>query len=154
MGTKMKMEIHDGVVTFNSSETRDEFLDFLRKLASDDPLIKQAIIPIIENEGIIPNADISFTNLVRNLNSDIHKIPGRIFILWNQMHGQESDPDTKQVLNTKEAAYYIKREPSTVANLARAGVIPAKKVGREWRFLRSNLNTFLKKHGYPAVSHD
>lgn len=148
MKQKMKMKIQDGVVSFDSSDTRDEFLGFLRKLASDDPLIRQAIIPIIEHEGIIPDADMSFTELVRNLGTNIHKVPERIFALWNKMHGQTSDPTSKHVMNTRQAADYTKRDPSTMARLAHTGIIPATKIKGRWQFTRRSLNTFLSKHGY------
>ena len=47
------------------------------------------------------------------------------------------------VLNAVEAAEYLKMHTKTVCRLAREGKIPAKKVGGDWRFLRSVLDRWL-----------
>jgi excisionase family DNA binding protein len=49
-----------------------------------------------------------------------------------------------EVLTTQEAALYIKVTEKTVRELAREGKIPAQKVGREWRFLKSALDKWLE----------
>jgi excisionase family DNA binding protein len=48
-----------------------------------------------------------------------------------------------QVLTSVEAAEYLKMHVKTVCRLAKEGKIPARKVGSEWRFLRSVLDKWL-----------
>jgi len=48
-----------------------------------------------------------------------------------------------QVMTSIEAAEYLKMHVKTVCRLAKEGKIPAKKVGSEWRFLRSVLDKWL-----------
>ena len=48
-----------------------------------------------------------------------------------------------QVMTSVEAAEYLKMHVKTVCRLAKEGKIPAKKVGSEWRFLRSVLDNWL-----------
>ena len=48
-----------------------------------------------------------------------------------------------QVMTSVEAAQYLKMHVKTVCRLAKEGKIPAKKVGSEWRFLRSVLDRWL-----------
>jgi excisionase family DNA binding protein len=48
-----------------------------------------------------------------------------------------------QVMTSVEAADYLKMHVKTVCRLAKEGKIPAKKVGSEWRFLRSVLDHWL-----------
>ena len=52
------------------------------------------------------------------------------------------DP-VSQVMTSVEAAEYLKMHVKTVCRLAKEGKIPAKKVGSEWRFLRSVLDKWL-----------
>ena len=47
------------------------------------------------------------------------------------------------VLTSVEAAEYLKMHVKTVCRLAKEGKIPAKKVGSEWRFLKSVLDRWL-----------
>jgi excisionase family DNA binding protein len=54
--------------------------------------------------------------------------------------GQEA---SRQVMTSVEAAEYLKMHVKTVCRLAKEGKIPAKKVGSEWRFLRSVLDRWL-----------
>ena len=53
------------------------------------------------------------------------------------------EKDTNQVMTSVEAAEYLKMHVKTVCRLAKEGKIPAKKVGSEWRFLRSVLDNWL-----------
>jgi len=46
-------------------------------------------------------------------------------------------------MTSVEAADYLKMHVKTVCRLAKEGKIPAKKVGSEWRFLRSVLDRWL-----------
>ncbi len=48
-----------------------------------------------------------------------------------------------EVMTSVEAAEYLKMHVKTVCRLAKEKKIPAKKVGSEWRFLRSVLDRWL-----------
>ena len=48
-------------------------------------------------------------------------------------------PGLDQVLDAQGAAFLLKVSTKTVLRLARAGELPARKVGREWRFETSAL---------------
>lgn len=50
----------------------------------------------------------------------------------------------REVLNVREAAELLGFNPYTIREKARRGEIPAKKVGRQWRFLRSALLAHLR----------
>jgi excisionase family DNA binding protein len=54
-----------------------------------------------------------------------------------------AEDSTSQVMTSLEAAEYLKMHVKTVCRLAKEGKIPAKKVGSEWRFLRSVLDGWL-----------
>lgn len=54
-----------------------------------------------------------------------------------------ADDSTNQVMTSLEAAEYLKMHVKTVCRLAKEGKIPAKKVGSEWRFLRTILDNWL-----------
>ena len=43
------------------------------------------------------------------------------------------------VLNTEQAAALLKLHPDTVTSLANQGKLPARKIGRDWRYVRSQL---------------
>lgn len=62
----------------------------------------------------------------------------RIYIGGDDQVGQVG-----QVMTSLEAAEYLKMHVKTVCRLAKEGKIPAKKVGSEWRFLRSVLDNWL-----------
>lgn len=51
--------------------------------------------------------------------------------------------DTDVVMTSVEAAEYLKMHVKTVCRLAKEKKIPAKKVGSEWRFLKSVLDKWL-----------
>jgi len=51
--------------------------------------------------------------------------------------------DASEVMTSAEAAEYLKMHVKTVCRLAKEKKIPAKKVGSEWRFLRSVLDRWL-----------
>ncbi len=55
----------------------------------------------------------------------------------------------REILTLPEAATFIRVSPKTLGDLARNGEVPAKKVGREWRFLRSALEAWLVGQGGP-----
>ncbi len=54
-----------------------------------------------------------------------------------------AEDTTHQVMTSLEAAEYLKMHVKTVCRLAKEGKIPARKVGSEWRFLRSVLDSWL-----------
>ena len=54
----------------------------------------------------------------------------------NTWPSESTDPD---VLNRTQAAELLALNPETIARLARAGKLPARKVGRAWRFSRRRL---------------
>ena len=51
------------------------------------------------------------------------------------------------VLTLTEVAAFLKVPKSTVYKLAQQGQVPAFKVGKHWRFLGSDMETWLKNHG-------
>ena len=51
--------------------------------------------------------------------------------------------DVDVVMTSIEAAEYLKMHVKTVCRLAKEKKIPAKKVGSEWRFLKSVLDRWL-----------
>ncbi|MCD6520513.1 MAG: helix-turn-helix domain-containing protein [Anaerolineae bacterium] len=54
------------------------------------------------------------------------------------------DQDT--LLNVKQVAQYLQLKESTIYSWAQDGKIPAIKIGRTWRFRRSDLNAWLERH--------
>lgn len=52
---------------------------------------------------------------------------------------------TREILNVEQAAEFLGFSPYTVREKAREGEIPARKVGREWRFSREALLRWLKE---------
>jgi len=58
------------------------------------------------------------------------------------MSGGDNFP-MAEVMTSVEAAQYLKMHVKTVCRLAKEGKIPARKVGSEWRFLRSVLDGWL-----------
>jgi len=48
-----------------------------------------------------------------------------------------------EVMNLREAAEFLRVSEKTVGDLARAATIPCQKVGREWRFLRTAIVSWL-----------
>ena len=52
---------------------------------------------------------------------------------------------TKEVLNVEEAAEFLGFNPYTIREKARAGEVPGRKIGREWRFSRRGLLEWLEE---------
>lgn len=44
-----------------------------------------------------------------------------------------------ELMNAEEAAKFLKLQPETVTRWAREGLLPAAKLGKEWRFVRQHL---------------
>lgn len=55
------------------------------------------------------------------------------------------NPD--EVLTTSEAMRYLKVSRKTLLKLVHRGEIPAKKVGKDFRYLKSRLDLFLQGRG-------
>jgi excisionase family DNA binding protein len=58
-------------------------------------------------------------------------------------------PVRHEVLTLVEAAKFLRLCTHTLSKHARDGKVPGQRIGREWRFLRSELEAYLKR---PNVS--
>lgn len=56
-----------------------------------------------------------------------------------------TEEKTREVMTADEAAEFLGFNPYTVREKARAGDIPGRKVGKEWRFSRSGLLEWLRE---------
>ena len=54
-----------------------------------------------------------------------------------------------EILTAKEAAAYLKLSVETVKAKARAGQMPAAKIGREWRFSQRQLLAWIEDASWP-----
>jgi len=52
--------------------------------------------------------------------------------------------EAHEVLTTEEAATLLRVSSKTVLSLARTGSLPGEKVGRAWRFLRSDVLSYVR----------
>lgn len=52
-----------------------------------------------------------------------------------------------EILNLDEASLFLRVGKKTLSNLAKKGGIPARKIGREWRFVKSVLLNWLSCGG-------
>ncbi len=50
----------------------------------------------------------------------------------------------KEIMTTKEVAYYLNLHPLTVHRYAREGKIPAFKIGTDWRFHKKYIERWIK----------
>ena len=53
------------------------------------------------------------------------------------------------VLTTEEAAEFLKLTPFTVRDYARRRILPARKVGKGWRFFKPDLVAWLRDYQAP-----
>lgn len=53
-------------------------------------------------------------------------------------------PEDHEVLTADEAASLLRVSSKTVLSLARTGALPGEKVGRAWRFLRSDVLSYVR----------
>ena len=53
---------------------------------------------------------------------------------------------SETLLNVKQVAQYLQLKESTIYSWAQDGKIPAIKIGRTWRFRRSDLDAWLERH--------
>jgi len=54
--------------------------------------------------------------------------------------------DQNALLNVKQVAQYLQLKESTIYSWAQDGKIPAIKIGRTWRFRRTDLESWLERH--------
>jgi excisionase family DNA binding protein len=54
------------------------------------------------------------------------------------------------VLTTEEAAEFLKLTPFTVRDYARRRILPARKVGKGWRFYKPDLVAWLRDYQAPT----
>ena len=54
---------------------------------------------------------------------------------------------TKPVMTVEEVAEYLRVTPSSIYEWAKAGKMPAAKVGRLWRFHREEIDAWVREGG-------
>jgi excisionase family DNA binding protein len=57
--------------------------------------------------------------------------------------------DSKEVLTTNEAAEFLSLTPYTLREYAKKGLVPARKVGKSWRFVKADLLAWLRGKEVP-----
>lgn len=73
---------------------------------------------------------------------------------WVDEHVVElPEPELPEVLTLEETAQYLRVSNQTVYNMLREGRIRGTKVGREWRFLRSDIVAYLCGTGMEPLGH-
>ncbi len=55
-------------------------------------------------------------------------------------------------LTTEEVLAYLNVTPRTIYRLIRTGELPAIRIGRQWRFRRSDLDAFLDRQQAVSIS--
>ena len=50
------------------------------------------------------------------------------------------------IMTLEEVAAYLKLKPQTIYTWAQTGKIPAAKIGKEWRFKKSIIDTWFESH--------
>jgi excisionase family DNA binding protein len=60
-------------------------------------------------------------------------------------HGDKAD--MQAFLTTEEVLSYLKITPRTIYRLIRDGELPAVRIGRQWRFKKSDLEDWLDRQG-------
>ena len=55
-------------------------------------------------------------------------------------------------LTTEEVLTYLKVTPRTIYRLIRTGELPAVRIGRQWRFRRGDLDSWLDRQRHSATS--
>jgi excisionase family DNA binding protein len=51
----------------------------------------------------------------------------------------------KEVMSTEEAGEFLGLKPFTIREYAKRGIIPAKKLGKQWRFVKADLLAWLRE---------
>lgn len=62
--------------------------------------------------------------------------------------------EDKAVLNLKEVAEYLHIHPMTVYRYAKAGKIPAFKIGTDWRFYKKSIDEWIKGKESDNTNHN
>lgn len=57
--------------------------------------------------------------------------------------------EAKEILTTDEAAEFLSLTPYTVREYAKKGLIPARKVGKSWRFVKADLLAWVRGNAAP-----
>lgn len=57
-----------------------------------------------------------------------------------------SKVSTTAFLTTEEVLSCLKVNPRTIYRLIKSGELPAVRIGRQWRFRRSDLDTWIDRH--------
>ncbi|OUN67696.1 hypothetical protein B5G12_13625 [Faecalibacterium sp. An58] len=82
--------------------------------------------------------------------------PEEFHLIENLVHALSDNTDAGNshvaVLNLDETADFLRVSNQTIYNMIRDGRIKAHKVGREWRFFRSDLNAYLNSTSSLAMA--
>jgi excisionase family DNA binding protein len=57
----------------------------------------------------------------------------------------ETGLDLQAFLTTEEVLGYLKTTPRTIYRLIRSGELPAVRIGRQWRFRRTDLDAWVER---------
>lgn len=57
-----------------------------------------------------------------------------------------SEADISAFLTTEEVLGCLKVNPRTIYRLIKSGELPAVRIGRQWRFRRSDLDAWIDRH--------
>jgi len=55
-----------------------------------------------------------------------------------------NDHTSEELLDSTDIAQFLKINPKTLQSMARSGQIPAVRIGRLWRFLKSDIEKWLR----------
>ncbi len=67
-----------------------------------------------------------------------------------EMHN-DSVSELQAFLTTEEVLGYLKTTPRTIYRLIRSGELPAVRIGRQWRFRRTDLDAWVERQRpFPA----
>jgi PTS system nitrogen regulatory IIA component len=58
--------------------------------------------------------------------------------------------DSKEILTTDETAEFLSLTPYTVREYAKKGLIPARKMGKSWRFYKPDLVAWVRGTAAPV----
>ena len=61
------------------------------------------------------------------------------------MMATSSDAELQAFLTTEDVLGYLKVTPRTIYRLIRTGELPAVRIGRQWRFRRTDLDEWLDR---------
>jgi excisionase family DNA binding protein len=57
----------------------------------------------------------------------------------------ENTSEENEILTVSQVSKLLKLHPRTIYKLVRNGIIPGRRVGKKWRFLRAEIMNFLVK---------